>query len=125
MSIEFDCSEIENNLRNFLTRLEIGTNAYLSKKCSEELQPMLVNEAKWSKERTGEARRRLSATFTNKNGLADITLAHGVDYGVYLELAHKKGGEEFAPFAVIGPVVRREAPKIMAEYSEMIGRALK
>lgn len=124
MSIEFDCSEIENNLRNFLARLETGTNMYLSSKCPE-LQRMLVNEAKWSKERTGEARRRLSATFTNKNGLADITLAHGVDYGVYLELAHKKGGEEFAPFAVIGPVVRREAPKIMAEYSEMLGRALK
>lgn len=124
MSIEFDCSEIENNLRNFLARLETGTNMYLSSKCPE-LQRMLVNEAKWSKERTGEARKRLSATFTNKNGLAEITLAHGVDYGVYLELAHKKGGEEFAPFAVIGPVVRREAPKIMAEYSEMIGRALK
>lgn len=124
MSIEFDCSEIENNLRNFLARLETGTNMYLSIKCPE-LQRMLVNEAKWSKERTGEARRRLSATFTNKNGLAVITLAHGVDYGVYLELAHKKGGEEFAPFAVIGPVVRREAPKIMAEYSEMLGRALK
>lgn len=124
MSIEFDCSQIENNLRNFLARLETGTNMYLSSKCPE-LQRMLVNEAKWSKERTGEARKRLSATFTNKNGLADITLAHGVDYGVYLELAHKKGGEEFAPFAVIGPVVRREAPKIMAEYSEMIGRALK
>ncbi len=124
MSIEFDCSEIENNLRGFLARLETGTNMYLSSKCPE-LQRMLVNEAKWSKERTGEARRRLSATFTNKNGLAVITLAHGVDYGVYLELAHKKGGEEFAPFAVIGPVVRREAPKIMAEYSEMIGRALK
>lgn len=124
MSIEFDCSEIENNLRNFLARLETGTNMYLSSKCPE-LQRMLVNEAKWSKERTGEARRRLSATFTNKNGLAVITLAHGVDYGVFLELAHKKGGEEFAPFAVIGPVVRREAPKIMAEYSEMLGRALK
>ena len=48
MRIEFNCSEIENNLRNFLARLEIGTNEYLSTKCSEELQPMLVREAKFS-----------------------------------------------------------------------------
>lgn len=123
MSIEFDCSEIEDNIRALLILFDSQLNDWALSEC-HGLERKMKLEAKWEN-RTHEARKRLSASYKNENGIITITLAHGVDYGVFLELAHKKSGEEFAPFAIIGPVVRSEAPKAMASCSTKVRDIMK
>ena len=44
------------------------------------------------------------------------TLSHGVDYGIWLELAHEKN------YAVIAPTVRKEGPRIVDDLSNLMSR---
>ena len=45
-----------------------------------------------------------------------ITLSQGVEYGVYLELAHEK------KYAVIQPTIRVMSPKIMETFQGMVDK---
>ena len=73
------------------------------------------HKAPWT-DRTGQARQRLTAYVTElQPGICEITLAHGVYYGVFLELAHEKR------FATIMPSIQRKAPEIMKGFNVLIG----
>ena len=45
-----------------------------------------------------------------------ITLAHGVDYGIWLELAHGKN------YAIIAPTIREEGPRIVEDLGDLMSR---
>ena len=79
-------------LLNGLTKLESKEEAAV-KALAEQGAILLQNSARenrrWT-DRTGQARQRLHGYVgTIPNGYR-ITLAHGVDYGLWLELAHEK-----------------------------------
>lgn len=80
-------------------------------------QNHMKRHAPWTN-RTGHARQRLTATsaLNLEEKAFIITLAHGVDYGVYLELAHEKR------FAIILPTIRVLAPQITQEFRGVIDR---
>ena len=121
--IEFDCSEITDNIKAFLGIFEEGRKQWAAAEC-HALEAKMKIDAPWENH-TNEARRRLHAGYALRNGVVDITLCHGVDYGVYLELAHKKDGETFAPFAIIGPVVRSDSAQVMASYEKFVQRCMR
>lgn len=63
-----------------------------------QLQNYARENRKWT-DRTGAARQRLEgSSYPIQNGYR-IQLAHGVDYGIWLELAHEKR------FAIIEPTI--------------------
>lgn len=65
---------------------------------------------------TFDAVNRLSAkSYQTLTGFV-IKLSHGVEYGVYLELAHEQ------KYAVIKPTIRAEAPRIMEIFRGMIDK---
>lgn len=67
-------------------------------------------------DRTNMARTSLSAkSYQTLTGFV-IKLSHGVEYGVYLELAHEQ------KYAVIKPTIRAEAPRIMEIFRGMIDK---
>ena len=71
--------------------------------------------APWTN-RTGQARQRLTAYVTElQPGVCEITIAHGVDYGIYLELAHEKR------FATIMPTIQRNSQAVMSGFKILIG----
>lgn len=75
------------------------------------------NNRPWT-DRTGDARKRLNAyvtTIPNGNGYR-INLAHGVDYGVYLELAMEKR------FAILEPTVRLKGPEVVRGMTNLFDR---
>lgn len=78
---------------------------YLEKHAGE-IQAGMQREASWT-DRTGEARKKLSATVEQEPRGVSLYLAHGVDYGKYLELSN--GGR----FAIIGPTIPRAGVRIM------------
>ena len=81
----------------------------------DKIEKDAKQRAPWT-DRTGQARLRLSAYVTEINpGVCEITLAHGVDYGIYLELAHEKR------YATIMPSIERNSSKIMKGFKTLLG----
>ena len=56
---------------------------------AEKLTSNAQKNAKWT-DRTGAARQRLNSYVSAMENGYRITLAHGVEYGIWLELAHEK-----------------------------------
>lgn len=67
-------------------------------------------------DRTGAARQRLTGTPSARPGGYRITLAHGVDYGIWLELAHEKR------FAIIEPTIKAKGPNIMEGFDNLLSK---
>lgn len=88
-AFKFDTSKLEKGLSS----LQGKAMAVIEMKVATQYVPALRENAQenapWEN-RTGEARRRLNSSYeTVANGF-NLVLAHGVDYGVWLELAHEK-----------------------------------
>ncbi len=78
-----------------------------------KLQNSARKNAPWTN-RTGQARQRLSCeTEIVENGYRE-KLAHGVDYGIWLELAHEKR------FAIIEPTIQKEGPAVLSGFNKLL-----
>ena len=110
--IRFDTSILERNLETMrkLAALEIYANTQ-----AQNLQSYIKQNRPWT-DRTGEARKRLTATVSDlpEGKGYRITLAHGVDYGVWLELAHEKR------FAILEPTVRLKGPEVVRGLENLL-----
>lgn len=85
----FDGSSLERGLSAFEDRFEAAVHMY-AETGATKLQNFAQTNAPWT-DRTGHARQRLNAKVSREgNGGYLITLAHGVDYGIWLELANEK-----------------------------------
>lgn len=80
---------------------------------AEDMESWAKANAPWT-DRTGDARERLHATVEETGPIGTIVLSHGVDYGIWLEIAN---GGRFAIIAlaidVWGPVVMRDLQRMM------------
>lgn len=86
---------------------------YAATKASEIEYKMRINRP-WT-DRTGKAKATLSARVSQPNSkLVRITLAHGVDYGIWLELANGKN------YAIIAPTVKEEGPRIVEDLDNLM-----
>ena len=82
-----------------------GLPEYLESQAPAVRQDMQQN-APWA-DRTGAARRGLSAAVETNGDRIALNLAYSVEYGKYLELSN--GGR----YAIIGPTVLRWGPRLM------------
>lgn len=100
-----DLSEIYENLRKLPDAVEKAVLAY-GKTAGEKLRVKAVEDRPWT-DRTAHARQRLHSDVKRIETGIRIILAHGVEYGVYLELAHEK------KYAVIYPTLLEMGPSVM------------
>lgn len=89
----------------------------IAHKHAAEMEAWAKSNAPWQ-DRTGAARAGLKATVEDNDLVAEITLAHGVDYGVWLELAH--GGKN----AIIAPAIDHFAPRVWRDIQNMMNLKL-
>jgi hypothetical protein len=75
-----------------------------------EIVEQMRREATWQ-DRTGEARRKLSATVETSGAQVTLYLAHGAPHGIFLEV--RWGGR----YAIVGPTTMRIGPEIMRGMS--------
>lgn len=81
-----------SDMASKLSTLELRTDAAVrvfAEQGATKLTSNAQSNAKWT-DRTGHARERLNAYVSATSNGYRITLAHGVDYGIWLELAHEK-----------------------------------
>ncbi len=113
--LDYDNSTLKNNLDKMSVKLGAVVLMYASTKASE-LQAKMKHNRPWT-DRTGMAKALLNAKVSqpNKNTIR-ITLAHGVDYGIWLELAHGKN------YAIIAPTIREEGPRIVEDLNNLMSK---
>lgn len=113
MGYEFDVDAVEKSLLEFAEEAEKAistlcqTDALILQNYAQEHRP-------WT-DRTGHARQRLKGTSNHPElNTWELTLAHGVDYGIWLECAHEK------KYAIIQPTIQTKSPEIMNSFEGLI-----
>lgn len=113
--IDYSNSDLNKNLDKMAVKLGALILMYASTKASK-LQSTMQKNRPW-RDRTGMAKATLRGTVSRPKGdLIRITLSHGVSYGIWLELAHEKR------FAIIGPTIKSESPKVMSEMQGILNK---
>ena len=113
--LDYDKSALKKNLDKMSVKLGAVVLMYASTKASEIQAKMKLNRP-WT-DRTGMAKALLNAKVSQPNkDTVRITLAHGVDYGIWLELAHEKN------YAIIAPTVRDEGPRIVEDLNNLMSK---
>lgn len=113
--LNFNESTLNKNLDKMSEKLGAVILMYSSTK-AKEIEAKMKTNRPWT-DRTNTAKATLSARVSqpNKNTIR-ITLAHGVDYGIWLELANGKN------YAIIAPTVREEGPRIVEDLNGLMSK---
>lgn len=113
--LDYNKSTLNKNLDKMSEKLGAVILMYASTKAKELQSKMKINRP-WT-DGTGMAKALLDATVSqpNKNTIR-ITLSHGVDYGIWLELANEKN------YAIIAPTVREEGPRIVSDLNNLMSK---
>lgn len=114
-NFKFDTSMLEGGLLDFETKAQAAIRMY-AEQSALALQNSARQNAKWT-DRTGHARQRLTGDVMIVANGYKLRLAHGVDYGVWLELAHEKR------FAIIPQTIEYVgAYEIMPGFEKLLKR---
>ena len=112
--IKVDASKLLANLENAETKSQVAIRMF-----AQEGAKKFENHAKknrpWT-DRTGMARKSLNATTEKRDNGIRITLAHGVDYGLWLELAHEKR------FAIVKPTIELRGNEVLKGYADLLNK---
>ena len=97
------------------SKLNAAIGIYVTTKAHQLESQMKVNRP-WT-DRTGMAKARLNTSVSKtETSSYRITLAHGVDYGIWLELANEKN------YAIIAPTIQQESPKIISDLNGLMNK---
>lgn len=83
-----DISGLLEGIENLKSRSEVAMEMKVDSLCQVMQTDAQIN-ARWT-DRTGKARKGLNCTYAKVQNGYQMTLAHGVDYGIWLELANEK-----------------------------------
>lgn len=111
-TLQFDMTGLLNGLTEFSTKADMAMWMYTDT-AALKVQNYAKRNRPWT-DRTGDARKRLTGTpEATKTGYR-IKLAHGVDYGIWLELAHEKR------FAIIEPTIKAMGPEVIKGFEKLL-----
>lgn len=86
--LRMDISDMAGKLESMGARADAAVRVF-AEQGATKLRASAQKNARWT-DRTGSARQRLNAYVSAMSNGYRITLAHGVSYGIWLELAHEK-----------------------------------
>lgn len=113
--LDYSNSNLKKNLDKMSVKLGAVVLMYSATKSSQIEAKMKLNRP-WT-DRTNMAKTLLSAKVSQPNSnTVRITLAHGVEYGIWLELAHGKN------YAIIAPTIREEGPRIVEDLNNLMSK---
>lgn len=113
--LDYNSSALKKNLDKMSVKLGALILTYASTKASK-IEATMKQKRPWT-DRTGLAKATLRARVSQPSkNIVRITLSHGVDYGIWLELAHGKN------YAIIAPTVREEGPRVIEELNDIMSK---
>lgn len=113
MYFNLDTKNLDFAIDAFREKFAAGLAMY-SETAARKLEAKAKMNRPWT-DRTGEAKRRLTGTSEMEGqDKCRIVLAHGVEYGIWLEIAHEQN------FAILEPTVRQNADEIMQGLNNFV-----
>lgn len=139
MKVKFDFTNLKNGMKNFEDRTDIALKAYVDTS-TKKIEAYAKSHRPWT-DRTSQARQRLKSSWKIIPSGYRIQLAHGVNYGKYLEATNNPNWKnpksptgknqltglqaEFAyerKFAIISPTIREKSPEILKGLQNLFDR---
>lgn len=114
MAIVFDTRGLKKGLGLLENKLDIATRM-LAETGAVDMQGYAQGHAPWT-DRTGRARQMLKGSVEPYSSGYKVIIAHGVDYGVWLELAHEKR------FAIIPDTLSYGEQKVLPAFEKLMDR---
>lgn len=115
IKIDYSKSTLNRNLSDLTTKIGAAVLMLASTEASRLESKMKINRP-WT-DRTGMAKATLRASVSQPSkDKIRITLSHGVDYGIWLELAHGKN------WAIIAPTINQEGPEVVKHFQGLMDR---
>lgn len=115
LKLDFDESDLSDGMTKAPSRLMTAVLMYAHTK-APSLEATMKTNRPWT-DRTGLAKLRLGVKVSQVDSeTARLTFSHGVNYGVWLELAMEK------KFAIIMPTINKEGPKVIDGLQSILGR---
>lgn len=111
---KFDASDMLSKFATLESRVPMAMDMY-ARTGAQKLESSAKQRAPWT-DRTGHARQRLKGTVEGVANGYRLVLAHGVDYGIYLEMSNEKR------FAIITPTIQREGPQIVKGFERLLDK---
>lgn len=114
VGFEFDPGDMLDKIGLAATKSEAAIAMYANN-AAITLQNYAREHRPWT-DRTGHARQRLTGSVARVAQGYQIILAHGVDYGKWLELAHEK------KYAIIQPTIQAKSPEVLSGFNKLLER---
>lgn len=114
MEFSFDSSELDKNLLSFPDKLNAALLIY-GGTVAKKLESEAKRNRPWT-DRTNRARLGLTGSSEKAEDGVRVVLAHTVDYGIWLELAHEKR------YAIVEPTVRMSAPPAVEGLKNLVDK---
>lgn len=109
-----DAQDILDRIATVSTKAEAAVGMY-AENAALSLQNYAREHRTWT-DRTGHARQRLTGSVARVQQGYKVILAHGVDYGIWLELSNEK------KFAIIQPTIQVKSPEILSGFNRLLER---
>lgn len=111
----FNDDEVQVGLENLDMKMVAAFDIYCTT-AAAKLETHAKKNRPWT-DRSNRARETLKGTSELVGGTsARVVLAHGVDYGVWLELAHEKR------YAIVEPTVRLQSNEILKGLENFVDK---
>lgn len=114
-SFRFDTSSLQRNLDNILNDRVTAAMRMYAESAATMLEAYMKANRMWT-DRTGMAKARLSAKVQEVSQGFRIVLAHGVSYGLWLELANEK------KYAIIQPTILAKSSEVMDGFANLLDK---
>lgn len=113
--LDYDQSTLKRGLGELGAKMGVVILMYAATKASE-IQSYMKTHRVWT-DRTNAAKVTLNCRVSQPDvDVVRLTLAHGVDYGIWLELAHGK------KYAIIAPTIRQEGPRVVRDMQNLMSQ---
>lgn len=107
--------KISSNLEKMTEKVGAAVLMYAATQASQ-MQAYMIARHKWTN-RTFMAEKTLRAVVSQPDSnTVRITLSHGVQYGIWLELAHEKN------FAIIQPTLNEFGPRVIEDMNNLMSK---
>lgn len=115
LKVDYPQSQLGKNMEKFSLKIGAAVLVLLNTE-AVRIESVMKRNRPWT-DRTGMAKATLRTVVTQPSEtMIRMTLAHGVDYGKWLELAHEK------KWAIVAPTLESEGPVVIDKLSSLMSK---
>lgn len=114
MNVRVESTALQKNMNLFASRVLTAVDIYCGT-VAKDFEKYAKQNRVWT-DRTSSARIRLTGYVEKGIKSYRIVISHGVDYGIWLELANEKR------FAILEPTIRLKGPEAIEGLRHLLNR---